>query len=170
MPIYSYGIKAIRTSDIVTATGLPVGLTNVGEVYEESAEFTQEDPETTDHRSEFKDDPIVTIQRKGLKQVVFMLMDTSAANCLKWLGGTVVEVTDEPDQWEEPDTTPQIFQALEFEFEDGSIYGIRRGKVSAKVIPAPTYTGMTMLEVSIRPLAPIVTGLKAVYKRDPIVV
>lgn len=169
MAVYSYGIKAIRSSAIVAETGLPVSLVNVGEVYEESAEFTQEDPETVDHRSEFLDDPVVTIQRKGLKEVSFSLMDTSAANLVKWLGGTVVEVVDTPDQWEEPDSTPQIFMAMEFEFEDGSIYGIRRGKISAKLIPNPTYAGITLLEVTVRAMAPTVGALKSSYKKDPVV-
>lgn len=167
MPVYSYGIKSIKSSEIAAATGLPVELTDVGEVYEESADFTQEDPTTTDHMSEFKDDPIITIQRKGMKQVVFSLMDTAAANLVEWLGGTVTEVVDEPDQWEEPSVTPQIFKAMEFEFEDGSIYGIRRGKVSAKLIPSPTRAGITLLEVTVRPLQPLVEDLKSTYKRDP---
>lgn len=169
MAVYSYGIKGLKASPIDPVTGLPTALTPVGEVYEETAAFTQEDPTTVDHRSEFQDDPVITRTRKGLKQVVFSLMDTSASNCEKWIGGEVIEVADEPDQWEEPSVTPAIHMALEFEFEDGSTYGIRNGNVSAKLIPNPTYAGMTLLEVTVRPMAPKVAGLKSVYKKDPVV-
>jgi hypothetical protein len=165
--VYSYGVKAVKASAIAAETGLPVELVDVGEIYRDTPEFTQDDPTVTEHYSELKDDPIITRQRKGAKNLVFSLMDTSAVNCVKWMGGTVTEVAEQPDTWNEPADAVEIEMALEITMEDDSVYGIRRGKVMAKLIPDPKKTGITLIQVQVRPQAPLVDGLTATYKKDP---
>lgn len=165
--VYSYGIKAVKASAIDPDTGLPVNLTDVGDIYRDTPEFTQDDPAVTEHAAELKDDPVITRQRKGAKNLAFSLMDTSAANCAKWMGGTVTSVAGEPDIWNEPADAEEIEMALELTMEDDSVYGIRRGKVMAKLIPDPKKTGITLIQVMVRPQAPLVDGLTATYKKDP---
>jgi hypothetical protein len=167
MPTYSYGLKSVKYSPIAALTGLPTALVDIGKIYRDSGEFTQEDSTKTQHFAELDDDPVVSISRKGLKSVRLRLMDTEASNLVKWLGGAVVTVEDAPDQWEEPDVTPAIEYAFEFEMEDGSITGIRRGQVDAKYLPDPKRTGFTVIEVTITPMKPLVAGLKATYKKNP---
>ena len=169
MPTYSYGLKSVKFSPIAPLTGLPTALVDIGKIYRDSGEFTQEDSAKTQHFAELDDDPVVSISRKGVKSIRLRLMDTEASNLVKWLGGTVVEVVDEPDQWEEPDVTPTIEYAFEFEMEDGSVTGIRRGQVDAKYLPDPKRTGFTVIDVMITPLKPLITALKATYKKDPVV-
>lgn len=165
--VYSYGIKSVKSSAIAPVTGLPVSLTDVGELYRDTPEFVQDDPAVTEHFSELKDDPIITRQRKGAKTLSFSLMDTSAANCAKWMGGTVTSVQGQPDVWNEPADAVEIEMAFELTMEDESVYGIRRGKVMAKLIPDPKKTGITLIQVMVRPQAPLVSGLSATYKKDP---
>lgn len=165
--VYSYGIKSVKASAIAPLTGLPVSLTDVGELYRDTPEFTQDDPAVTEHFSELRDDPIITRQRKGAKTLAFSLMDTSAVNCAKWMGGTVTEVAGQPNTWNEPADAVEIEMAFELTMEDDSIYGIRRGKVMAKLIPDPKKTGIALIQVQVRPQAPLVAGLPATYKKDP---
>jgi len=166
MATYSYGLLSAKDSAITPATGLPALLADIGKIYRDSAEFTQEDAGKTEHFSELDDDPIVSISRKGLKSIRLRLMDTSASNCVKWLGGTLVEILDEPDQWEEAEGTPRIERAFEFEMEDGSSYGIRRGMVDAKLMPDPKRAGFTVIDLMISVLKPLVDGVKSTYKKD----
>ncbi|WP_143960231.1 hypothetical protein [Litoribacter populi] len=165
--VFSYGVRSVKASLIDPVTGLAVELEDVGEIYRDTITFTQDDPTVTDHPAELKDDPIISVQRKGAKNLALSLMDTSAANCHKYLGGTVVSVEGEPDEWNEGDTAEDIEMAFEFELEDGSTYGIRRGKVMGKLIPAPTKVGMTMIQIQVKPQQPLVAGLSSTYKRNP---
>lgn len=164
---FAYGIKSIKASLIAAETGLAVQLTDVGEVYRDTAEITVEDPATTEHFSEFTEDPIVSTARKGLMTANFNLMDTSAANCKKWMDGALVSVAENPDVWEAPEVQPEIYMAVEFEFENGSKLTIHRGKVMAKLVPNPTKPGFTVIEVMVRPTKPLVSGVPVLSKRDP---
>jgi hypothetical protein len=154
-------------SPIDAVTGLPTALADIGKIYRDTAEFTQDDPEEFEHFSELDDNPIVSKTRKGVKSIRMRLMDTAADNVVLYLGGTVTEVVDNPDKWNEPDGTPEIFKAFEFELEDGSIYGVNRGRVSGKLIPDPKRNGFTVLELMIKVLQPLVDGVPATYKVDP---
>lgn len=166
MPEFSSGFKSMKFGEIDPVTGLAAVMNDVGKVYRDSAELTVEDANKIQHFSELDDDPVVIMTRKGLKSLRFRLMDTEASNLVKWLGGTVVTVVDEPDQWEEPDGTPVIEYAIEYEHEDGTIYGIRRGRIDAKLIPDPKRSGFTVIEVMVTVLKPLVDGLKSTYKRN----
>lgn len=165
MPTYSYGLKSVKDSAIDAVTGLPTALTDIGKIYRDSGEFTQEDAAKTEHFAELDDDPIISISRKGLKSIRIRLMDTSPTNLAKWIGGTVTVVVDTPDIWNEPDQTVQVERAFEFEMEDGTITGVRRGKVEAKHIIDPKRSGFSVIDMMITPLKPLVTGLTATYKR-----
>jgi hypothetical protein len=94
-------------------------------------------------------------------------MDTSADNLVKYLGGTVTEVANQPDKWNEPDNTPEIELHFEFEMEDGSKVGINRGRVSGKLLPDPKRSGFTVLELMIKVLQPLVANVPATFKIDP---
>lgn len=167
MAVFSYGLKSVKVSPIDAGTGLPTALTDIGKIYRDTAEFTQDDPEEFEHYSELDDNPIVSKTRKGVKNIRMRLMDTSADNLVLYLGGTVTEVVDNPDKWNEPDDTPEIEKAFEFEMEDGSIVGINRGRISGKLIPDPKRSGFTVMELMIKVLQPLVDGVPATYKVDP---
>jgi hypothetical protein len=167
MLVYSYGLKSVKFGAIDPATGLGVSMSSVGEIYRDSAEFSQDDPEELEHFSELQDNPIISITRKGVKSIRMRLMDTAADNLVQWLGGTVTAVVDEPDIWNEPTGTPEIFKAFEFEMEDLSVVGINRGRVSAKLVPDPKRSGFTVIDVMIKVLQPMVANVPATYKIDP---
>jgi hypothetical protein len=168
MATYSYGLKSVKYGAIDPVTGLPTGaLADIGKIYRDTGEFTQEDAAKTQHFAELEDDPVVSFGRKGLKSIRLRLMDTAADNLVKWLGGTVVEVALSPDQWEEPDTTPVIEYAFEIETEEGAIYGVRRGQVDAKLMIDPKRSGFSVIDVMITPLKPLVGALKATFRKDP---
>lgn len=165
MATYSFGLKSVKDSLIDAVTGLPVALADIGKIYRDTGEFTQEDATMNNHFAELDDEPVISVSRKGLKAIRIRLMDTSNENLAKWIGGTITEVVDTPDVWNEPDGTTQIERAFEFEMEDGSITGIRRGKVEAKHIIDPKRSGFSVIDLMITPLKPLVTGLTATYKK-----
>jgi hypothetical protein len=165
MPTYSWGLKSVKDSAIDPVTGLPTALTDIGKIYRDSGEFTVEDATVTNHFAELDDEPVVSVSRKGVKMVRLRLMDTSNENLAKWIGGEITEVEGEPPLWNEPDGTTQLERAFEFEMEDGTIKGIRRGKVEAKHIIDPKRTGFSVIELMITPLKPLVAGLTATYKK-----
>jgi len=167
MAVYSYGLQSVKVSPIDPATGLATALTDIGKIYRDTAEFTQDDPEQFEHFSELDDNPIVSKTRKGVKNIMLRLMDTSADNLVKYLGGTVTEVVDTPDKWNEPNDTPEIELGFEFEMEDGAKVGVNRGRISGKLIPDPKRSGFTVLELMIKVLQPKVTGVPATFKIDP---
>lgn len=167
MAVFSYGLKSVKTAPITALTGLPGTLTDIGKIYRDTAEFTQDDPEEFEHFSELDDNPIISKTRKGVKQIRMRLMDTSADNLVKYLGGTVTEVALSPDKWNEPDGTPEIELHFQFEMEDGSIVGINRGRVSGKLIPDPKRSGFTVLELMVKVLQPLVSPVPATFKIDP---
>jgi hypothetical protein len=167
MAVFSYGLKSVKVSDIDAVTGLATSLTDIGKIYRETAEFTEDDPEEFEHYSELDDNPIISKTRKGVKSIMMNLMDTSADNLVKYLGGTVTSVEGAPDKWNEPTTTPEIFKAFEVEMEDGSKYGINRGRVSGKLMPDPKRSGFTVLQLMIKVLQPLVANVPPTYKVDP---
>ncbi|MGY6522010.1 MAG: hypothetical protein ACXIUD_09795 [Mongoliitalea sp.] len=168
MPVYSYGLKSVKYAPIDPETKVPGAFVTVGKIYRDTGEFQQEDAAVTDHLEELSDYPVVTTNRKGLSSVRMRLMDTSAANKVIWLGGTITTVADQPDQWNEPNQHPNIEYAFEFEFEDGSIKGINRGKVMAKDMPDPKRSGFHVIDVMIKVLQPEAANLPITYSKDPV--
>lgn len=165
---FAYGVKSIEASAIDAVTGLATSLADVGEVYRDSAEITVDDPTTTQHFSEFDEDPVVSTSRKGMMNLSFNLMDTSADKCLEWMGGNVVEAVGEPDIWEAPAVQPDMYKAIDITFENGSKLRIYRGKVMAKLVPNPTKPGFTVIEVMVQPVKPLVAALPAYAKIDAV--
>lgn len=167
MEVFSYGLQSVKVSPIDAVTGLSTALVDIGKIYRDTAEFTQDDPEQFEHFSELDDNPIVSKTRKGVKNISLRLMDTSADNLVKYLGGTVTTVAATPDKWNEPNDTPEIELAFEFEMEDGAKVGVNRGRISGKLIPDPKRSGFTVLELMIKVLQPKVNGVPATFKIDP---
>jgi len=165
---YAYGVSAIKASEIDPTDGSPVELLDVGEVYRDTAEVVVDDPTVTGHFSEFSEDAIISTARKGEKTINFNLMDTSAANCQKWMGGELVEVADQPDIWEEAPVQVDLYKVIELTFENGAKYTVHRGRVMAKLVPNPTRPGFTVIQVMVRPVKPL-ADLPIISKTDPTV-
>jgi hypothetical protein len=162
----AFGVTSVKMGDIDPATGLPTALTDVGDIYRDTATMTEADGEVTNHFAERKTDPVVTIEEPGEETLQFSLMDISADNLVKYLGGTVTEVLDQPDVWNKPDGVVTIEKAFEITTDDGTIVTINRGRVRAKRNLTPTRNGIFLLEVTVRILAPKVDGVPAVTVTD----
>lgn len=163
---YSFGVKSLKVGGIDPVTGLPTGLESVGDVYKDTATWTEADGAVTNHYAEGKADPVVVITEQGEETFAFSLMNFNAQTLQKFLGGTVTSVVDEPDVWNKPLQVVEIEKSVELETEDGSIFTIYRGKIMAKRNVTPTKTGLNLLEVMVRPLAPLVEDLPAVSIQD----
>ena len=165
----AFGIKSMKAGGIDPVTGLPTGLEDVGDIYRDTGSWTETDGTETNHMAERKTDPVVSIKEPGEETLVFSLMDTSAVNLEKWCGGTVTTVVDQPDVWNKPSGVTNIEKSLEIETEDGTVFTIHRGKVTTKRNLTPTRTGIFLLEVTVKPMAPLVEGVQPVTIKDPVV-
>lgn len=162
----AFGVKSIKKGGINTSTGLAENLVNVGDVYRDTATLTQEDGETTDHYSEFKNDPVVTITEPGETTLEFSLMDTEADVLVQYLGGTVTTVSS-VKSWNKPSSVPDIEASFELETIDGTKFTINRAKVSAKINGELARKGITLLEVKARVLTPKVASVPPLVITDP---
>jgi hypothetical protein len=160
MANFSFGVKSIKAGGIDAITGLPTGLADVGDVYEGTATLDQEDAQITEHYSEFKNDPVASVEKTGKRMFSFSLMDTSADTLVAWLGGT-------PDVWNAPEQPPVIEKSLAIETEDGTIYTIHRAKITGKLSGDVSKTGKVTLDIVARVLQPKVADVPSLTVTDP---
>ena len=163
---YDFGVVSIKRGGIDSVTGLPTALTDVGEIYRDTADMIPGDVDITDHFSELSSQPVIRTKRKGLTVLQFTLMDTSADVLAAYLGGTVTAVADEPDVWNEPDETPTIEASFEITTESGKVITIHRGDVTGKYIITPKRDSMNLLEVMVAIMKPLVENVPATTSKD----
>jgi hypothetical protein len=163
----AFGIKSMKVGGIDETTGLPTSLTDVGRIYRDTGSWTEEDGPETMHYAEREQDPVITIREQGVETLNFSLMDTPADVLVLWAGGTVTEVVDEPDVWNKPRAPVNIEKSIEIETDDGTVFTIHRAKIYAKRNLTPTRNGIFLLEISARPLTPLVANVPPVTIADP---
>lgn len=168
MAKFSYGVKSIKSGGIDDATGMPTDLTDVGDVLADTATLEQADSETVDHYSEFKNDPIETVEtRTGKRTFIFSLMDTAAATLVDWCGGTVTEVDGEPDVWNAPEEAPEIYKSIQIETKDGTVITIYRAKIMGTFTATTQRSGRAVIEVTALVLSPKIEGVPPLTAKDP---
>lgn len=138
------GIKSIKYGDVSGSS-----LTAVGDVYQDTCTFVENDKTTTEHKSETSKKKIVINKSEGYK-LQFSIMDPTAAELKAFKGGTV-----SGDVWTEADDEPQINMKMEIEPVAGKILVLEDVSVTAKINTTYSSTGITLLEVTCVPQAKI---------------
>lgn len=162
----AYGIQSVQKGGIDAVTGLPTGLADVGDLLQGTITMEETEGNITNFFSELKKNPVLSITEAGEKTFRFQLMDTRADTLVQYLGGTVVESPGNPDVWNEPEDHPDIEASFEIVTEDGQKFTIHRGKVMARLVGNFARTGITVIDVRVVPLEPLVDGVRALTIGD----
>lgn len=145
----TYGLKKISSGEPTVDGTMPALMTELCATYRDSCEFTEDDPQITDEFSDQEDDPIATFAVKGSKNIKLSTYDYSPELLVKLKGGTVVN-----GQWAEPAILPEIYQAIELLTNTDLPFHFPKCRVIAKFNTKLVKNGLSLLEVTLRPLSP----------------
>jgi hypothetical protein len=91
---YAIGVKDIKAGAIGAGGTMGTTLTSVGKIYKDTASLVEAAPTVTRHYSEGSKYPFLATLVAGETPLKFTIVDTSAEELAKWLGGTV-----DTDKW-----------------------------------------------------------------------
>lgn len=163
------GLEYIKVGDIAEDGDMGTVLAALGVTYKDTAELTQADHEETIHESEENDDPEEIITKRGKKTLKWSIMNYDPTTLVKVLGGTVTGVAPN-EVWNEPDTTPDIEQSIEYKSKNGVITRIPRSKVVGKLNWKLSQKGVALVDITATIMTPTKAGVKRLQIGRPVVV
>ena len=146
----SIGVVSIKMGAIGSGGAMGTSLTDVGKIYKDSAELSQEDPSITDFESEQDDDPVESVEKLGKKTIKFSIMDYTPATLAKFLGG---EASGTPAVWGSPSTSAAIEQSVEIT-TNKVVISAARVRVRAKLNAKLSKTAIALIDVTMQILVP----------------
>lgn len=149
---YSYGLKGVYVGTAAPTTGVVpaiANLTKLGEVYQETCNFNQDDPEIVEHREEGVAAPKVVQQSKTLPYITLTLMNPSAEVLERVFGGTA-----SGDNWGINGDEADVVKSVRLETKVGLDFGFPNALLTAKM-NTTTISDKTivLVDVTIRPQA-----------------
>jgi hypothetical protein len=153
MAKYSVGCSKIEMGNIAVDGGIGTSLTDIGEIYQGTAQVNGAAPAVTDHFSEQSDDPIVSVAVKGKTTVKFTIVDVTPANLVLFLGGTASGTTP-AFKWAAPSVAPAIEQSLKITTKQGYVIAIPRARISANINWMLGKTDLAKVEVEATVMTP----------------
>lgn len=90
---YGVGCKNIKAGNLAADGGISTTLTDIGKLYKQTVSLVEEDGVVTKHFAEGQRFPFLNVFDAAGVLLKFTLVDISAANLAKWLGGTVTTTT-----------------------------------------------------------------------------
>lgn len=90
---YGVGCKNIKAGPLAVDGGLSITLADIGKLYKSTVSLMDEDGSVAKHFAEGQRYPFLNVMDAAGTQIKFALVDISAANLAKWLGGAVATVT-----------------------------------------------------------------------------
>jgi hypothetical protein len=108
--IMTIGLTHIKMGDVAGDGGMGTSLTVIGDgrTLEGTARLTKAEDERTDFFAEEIDDPIYQSTKKGITTLEWTIVDFTAAELARVMGGT-----DNSGTWEAPDSAADIEQSIE---------------------------------------------------------
>lgn len=154
MAIRAIGLEYIKLGDIEASGAMSTKLSQLGYTYQDTANLSQDDPQTTEFNVEELDDPIEEISTPGAKNITFGIIDMTPANMLKVMGGTVTG-TAPNEEWHAPTTAPDIEQSVELkDKKSGKVMQFPRCKITAKFDWKLAKTGISVIQITAKVLRP----------------
>jgi hypothetical protein len=158
--MYTIGLSSIEVGDVATDGGMGTTLAALGETYQNTCKFQQEDPETTDFYAEEYDDPVFSVSKAGKTTFTFSIMNPELATLKSVLGGTIVpENGGTPETWNAPSNMPIIEKSVRITPQQGIAFDIPRMKIVAKINGEISKKGLLLIEVTGTALIPEKAGL-----------
>lgn len=150
--IYTYGLKEILVGTADAASGTVPAITNLtklGEVYQDTCSFNQDDPTITEHREEGVATPKVVQQVKTIPYITCSLMNPSAAVLATVFGGTA-----SGDVWGMNGDEADVVKSVRLVTKTGLDFGIPNAMLSAKMNTTTiSDTTIVLVDITIRPMA-----------------
>lgn len=131
MAEYPYGIQLVEVGDFNPTTGLGENYEDIGEILRDTLNISTTRGNITRINSELKTKPIAKIKDPSELVLSFSLLDCSADNMVKYMGGTVTGVAPAPKTYNPPAGVVNIELAFRLTFKSGNKLEIRRGDVDA---------------------------------------
>lgn len=154
------GMAKLQVAVLAGDGGIGTVWEDFGYVAEESASFTQDDPETTEFFAEQVDDAIFSSTKQGKRQLNFILTAPDEDTFVDTMGGTITG-TGDAKQWAAPDQVPVIERSFRVIPTTGLVIWIARASLAAKVDGGLSKTSLLGISVVATLLAPTKVGQKA---------
>lgn len=162
------GLAEILVGTASVAGTMPAenAMTKLGKTYKDTAKFSQEASEVTEHFEEGRAAPEVRKKSKKIPKLTFSIMDADIDALVKYVGGTKVNKSgsaktrwafDGSEQVENRAILVKTEQGLYFEMPNADIEAVVNADMSAK--------GIFLVEFTVTPLA--VNDGKALRAYDP---
>ncbi|WP_286755509.1 hypothetical protein [Roseivirga sp. UBA838] len=131
MAEYPYGIKKVEVGDFNPTTGLGENYEDIGKILRDSITTNVTAPTKTKILEELTNTPVHVIENNdGEETYSLSLLDASAANLAKYLGGTTTGVAPDPLSWNKPLVNPTIIHSFKFTLKTDTVIEIRKGLVT----------------------------------------
>lgn len=156
------GLSAIlgSTTELSSATNAfkTDGYSRFGLTYQDTANMTQEDGESTEFFAEEEDEAIDEIEKAGKTIFNFSIMDPELTTLKRLFGGEVAS-----DVWAYPDAKATIEESLQIIPKKGLCFHVSRARIKAKFNGEFSKKGLLLLECSATVMKPNTAGVKKVY-------
>jgi hypothetical protein len=165
--VFTLGLSSIKGGSVPADGSMQTdaNLNDYGYTNQNSAVLNMETPEKTEFHAEEVDDPVLVSQKAGAITVEWDIMNPAPETLVSFCGGTAsksVNTLTDNDQWEAPDTVPNIEMALKITPRQGFIVSIPRANVVGTVTGNFTSGEIVLLHVVATALTP--TGTNAAKK------
>ena len=166
MEMISFGLRSLKIGDIDPVTGLGTNMVSIGDVYKDTCDLIESDPQKFPHFSEQNPTNAVKIFTQAGEEVLkFSLMSTSSASLATVLGGTVTTL-DTVTTWNKPAANTDIEKFVELITVDGTKIVYPRASMTGKRNYQIRANGINLIDVFMTPMQPLVAGLAAVMQTD----
>lgn len=145
------GLQKIELGDVQgDGTEMPAVMTEGFRTYRDSVTLSEDDPDIQEEFADQSDDPFIVLSTKGAKTIKGSTFDYSPETLKKLKGGTIVD-----SKWKEPDVMPIIYQAVRLTTKTGATVECPKVQVFAKFNAEFKQKGVSLLEFTLKPLAPL---------------
>jgi hypothetical protein len=158
MAKYYTGIASIEIGEIAVDGGEATTYTNPGNVYKDSAEFTQAAEADIEHTVEEFDDPIVVVAGGTKTTIKWGINDFTASVLASVLGGTA-SGTAPNDKWVAPDTVSIIEKSVKITTKSGHVIRLPRVALRATLGMKLAKGGIGIVSIEGKVLNPTKAGV-----------
>jgi hypothetical protein len=156
--MYTIGLSSIKVGDIASDGDMGDTLAILGQTYQDTCKFTQDDPEVTDFYAEELDAPVFSMVKAGKSTFTFSIMNPELTTLKAMLGGTIKGDGDSA-KWGAPSKMPIIEKSVMITPIQGIAFDIPRMKIVAKINGEFSKKGLLFIEVTGTALQPTKDGV-----------
>lgn len=160
-------------SEILVGAAAPNGtmpaassLKKIGKTYKDTAKFSQESAEVTEHFEEGCSAPEVRKKSKKIPKFTFSIMDADIDALVAYIGGTKInKTTTEKTKWAFDGSEAVENRAILIKSEQGLCFEIPNADIEAVINADMSAKGIFLVDFTVTPLS-VTTG-KALRAYDP---